>query len=170
MLQVKRNRYQTPVLEERKTRSPYITLPSHLSFEIWFYKTVLKSFQYNFFRGIQFKPHSNGVLRLLFLHFAELVQNLIGTKQFVRAVRFICGYKLASFRPVQILNEYLRDARNATVKAIIQDNTGQEDVRAAMVSSLFSRNPQKDEHWVILPSTGPKRWERNRVLFSLFFC
>ncbi|XP_022932919.1 uncharacterized protein LOC111439474 isoform X2 [Cucurbita moschata] len=66
----------------------------------------------------------------------ELVQNLIGTKQFVRAVRFICGYKLASFRPVQILNEYLRDARNATVKAIIQDNTGQEDVRAAMVEAI----------------------------------
>ncbi|XP_022985592.1 uncharacterized protein LOC111483612 isoform X2 [Cucurbita maxima] len=66
----------------------------------------------------------------------ELVQNLIGTKQFVRAVRFICGYKLASFRPVQILNEYLRDARNATVKAINQDNTGQEDVRAAMVEAI----------------------------------
>ncbi|XP_023512899.1 uncharacterized protein LOC111777493 isoform X2 [Cucurbita pepo subsp. pepo] len=66
----------------------------------------------------------------------ELVQNLIGTKQFVRAVRFICGYKLASFRPVQILNEYLRDARNATVKAINQDNTGQEDVHAATVEAI----------------------------------
>ncbi|XP_022149541.1 FRIGIDA-like protein 5 [Momordica charantia] len=60
----------------------------------------------------------------------DLVQNLIGTKQFVKAVRFICGYKLECFRPVQILSEYLRDARNATLKVSKKKNTGQEDIRA----------------------------------------
>ncbi|XP_038900710.1 uncharacterized protein LOC120087846 isoform X2 [Benincasa hispida] len=65
----------------------------------------------------------------------EIVQILIGRKQFIEAVRFICGYKLESFRPVQILNEYLRDARNATVKAS-KKNTGQEDVPAAMDEAI----------------------------------
>ncbi|XP_022947045.1 uncharacterized protein LOC111451040 isoform X1 [Cucurbita moschata] len=66
----------------------------------------------------------------------EIVQNLIGTKQFVKAVRFICGYKLECFRPVQILNEYLRDVRNATVKVSNKHDTGQDDVRAAMDEAI----------------------------------
>lgn len=79
----------------------------------------------------------------MIMHLAEIVQNLIGTKQFVKAARFICGYKLEGcFRPAQILNEYMRDARCATLKASKKKNTGQEDVRAAMVSCLFSWNPQ----------------------------
>ncbi|KAL0535994.1 hypothetical protein IC582_024926 [Cucumis melo] len=66
----------------------------------------------------------------------DIVQNLIGTKQFLKAVRFVCGYKLESFRPVQILNEYLQDARNATAKASKKKNTGQEDVHAAMDEAI----------------------------------
>ena len=71
-------------------------------------------------------------------YFADIVQNLIGTKQVVKAVRFVCGFKLEFFRPVQILNEYLRDVRNATVLAS-KKNQGQKDVPTAiaMVSSLF---------------------------------
>ncbi|XP_011649315.1 FRIGIDA-like protein 5 isoform X2 [Cucumis sativus] len=61
----------------------------------------------------------------------DIVQNLIGTKQVVKAVRFVCGFKLEFFRPVQILNEYLRDVRNATVLAS-KKNQGQKDVPTAI--------------------------------------
>ena len=63
------------------------------------------------------------------VHFTDFIKNLIERKLYIKAVRFICVYKLADkFPPVPLLKEYLENSRIFTKRSCKRKKSIEEKV------------------------------------------
>ena len=68
-------------------------------------------------------------LQFFFLHFTDFIKNLIERKIYIKAVRFICAFKLVDkFPPVPLLKKYLENSRSSTKNSCKRKKSLEEKV------------------------------------------